>query len=234
MAVTQQAGWPEIEAGWMAQIGDVFDTPDMKNLAAFLHNEEDSGHVVYPAKGDMFNALNMTPFESVRVVVIGQDPYHGPDQAHGLAFSVREGVPVPPSLKNIYKELDLEYGAGVPQSGDLTHWARQGVLLLNATLTVRQGQAGSHQKKGWEHFTDSIIAAVNEHHAHIVFMLWGAYAQKKGSFIDRDKHQVLEAPHPSPLSAHRGFLGCGHFRQANEYLLSHGRGAIGWTGNQND
>ncbi|MCC7038659.1 MAG: uracil-DNA glycosylase, partial [Alphaproteobacteria bacterium] len=180
---------------------------------------------IYPAAQNIYAALNTTPFDSVRVVILGQDPYHGPDQAHGLSFSVRDGVKIPPSLRNIYKEI----GGAMPKSGDLTPWAKQGVLLLNATLTVQAEQAGSHQGRGWEQFTDAIIRALNDRGEHIVFMLWGSYAQKKGAFIDRKKHLVLEAPHPSPLSAHRGFLGCGHFVKANEYLKQQGRKAIDWS-----
>ncbi|MDE2337579.1 MAG: uracil-DNA glycosylase, partial [Alphaproteobacteria bacterium] len=160
--------------------------------------------------------------------IIGQDPYHGEGQAHGLCFSVRKGVAIPPSLINIYKEIESEYGVKMPRHGDLTGWAEQGVLLLNATLTVQKALAGSHQRKGWEEFTDAIIRAVNEKREHVVFLLWGSYAQKKGALIDRKKHLVLEAPHPSPLSAHRGFLGCGHFKCANEYLAAHGLAPIDW------
>lgn len=202
--------------------------PDLRALADFLHREQTDGHVIHPPAADIFAALALTPFNSVRVVILGQDPYHGTGQAHGLAFSVRDGVPPPPSLKNIYKELDAEFGPRPRPHGDLTAWAQQGVLLLNATLTVRDGQAGSHQNKGWEDFTDSLIRAVNDRHDHIVFMLWGAHAQKKGAVIDRAKHLVLTAPHPSPLSAHRGFIGCGHFKTANDYLAAHGRAPIDW------
>ena len=163
-------------------------------------------------------------------MILGQDPYHGEGQAHGLAFSVRKGVRLPPSLKNIYKEIEAEYGMKMPDHGELAGWAQQGVLLLNATLTVQESNAGSHHKRGWEEFTDAIIRAVNEKRQHVVFMLWGSHAQKKGAFIDRKKHLVLEAPHPSPLSAHRGFLGCGHFKKANEYLSRNGYQPIDWFG----
>lgn len=218
----------KLEQSWLDRVGGEFEQPYMQNLKAFLQAEKEAGRVIYPKGPEIFNAMNTTPFDAVKVVIIGQDPYHGPDQAHGLAFSVRRGIPVPPSLMNIYKEIEATFGAKMPRHGDLTGWARQGVLLLNATLTVQQANAGSHQKRGWEEFTDAIIRAVNERHEHTVFMLWGAYAQKKGAFIDRKKHLVLQAPHPSPLSAHRGFLGCGHFKKANDYLVSRGRAPIDW------
>lgn len=214
---------------WLAVVGDEFNQPRMAKLKEFLLQEKNAGKVVYPKGTEIFNALNVTPFEQVRVVILGQDPYHGPDQAHGLAFSVRQGIPLPPSLLNIYKEIGSEFGVKMPRQGDLTQWARQGVLLLNATLTVRQSSAGSHQGKGWEEFTDAVIREVNKRHKNVVFMLWGSYAQKKGAFIDRSKHLVLTAPHPSPLSAHRGFLGCGHFLKANEYLKQHGLAPIDWV-----
>ena len=210
-------------------IGGEFDQPYMKALKSFLQEEKAAKQVVYPRGDDIFNALNITSFEDTEVVILGQDPYHGPDQAHGLSFSVREGIALPPSLKNIYKEIEQEFDVKMPRRGDLTGWARQGVLLLNATLTVRAAQAGSHQGHGWEQFTDAIIRALNDRGENIVFMLWGSYAQKKGAFIDRKKHLVLEAPHPSPLSAHRGFLGCGHFKKANDYLVKHSREPIDWT-----
>ncbi|MES2729080.1 MAG: uracil-DNA glycosylase [Pseudomonadota bacterium] len=219
----------KLDPSWLNIIGQEFEKPYMQALKVFLAQEMAAGATIYPRGGDIFNALNTTPFEKVDVVILGQDPYHGPDQAHGLAFSVRQGIALPPSLMNIYKEIAREYGAKMPRQGDLTAWARQGVLLLNATLTVRAAQAGSHQKRGWEEFTDAIIQAINAHRQHVVFMLWGSYAQKKGAFIDRAKHLVLEAPHPSPLSAHRGFLGCGHFAQANTYLMKHKRKPIDWT-----
>lgn len=218
----------KLEKSWLDVIGAEFDRPYMVKLKQFLQQEKESGRVIYPKGAEIFNALNTTPFDKVRVVIIGQDPYHGEGQAHGLAFSVREGIAIPPSLMNIYKEIEAEFGIKMPRSGDLTPWAEQGVLLLNATLTVVHANAGSHQKKGWEEFTDAIIRVVNEKHEHVVFMLWGSYAQKKGAFIDRNKHLVLEAPHPSPLSAHRGFLGCGHFKKANEYLIKQGLPPINW------
>jgi uracil-DNA glycosylase len=215
----------KLDSSWQNVIGSEFTQPYMLRLKEFLKQEKAAGHIVYPAGGDIFNALNTTPFDKVEVVILGQDPYHGPDQAHGLSFSVRDGVKIPPSLRNIYKEI----GGAMPKTGDLTPWAKQGVLLLNATLTVQAENAGSHQGRGWEQFTDAIIRALNDRGEHIVFMLWGSYAQKKGAFIDRKKHLVLEAPHPSPLSAHRGFLGCGHFVKANEYLRQHERKPIDWS-----
>lgn len=218
----------KLDESWKNQIGSEFDKPYMQGLKKFLQDEKKRGEVVYPRGSEIFNALNTTPFNKVRVVILGQDPYHGEGQAHGLSFSVREGVALPPSLMNIYKEIDAEFGVQPRRSGDLTRWAEQGVLLLNATLTVRKAQAGSHQNKGWESFTDSVIRAINDHHQNVVFMLWGSYAQKKGAFIDRNKHLVLSAPHPSPLSAHRGFLGCGHFKAANEYLNGQGLPGINW------
>jgi uracil-DNA glycosylase len=220
---------PSIDSTWMPAIGAELDKDYMIRLKKFLSQEKDARHVVYPAEPDIFNALNLTPFNKVRVVILGQDPYHGPNQAHGLSFSVREGIALPPSLVNIYKEIGSEFGVAMPRRGDLTNWAKQGVLLLNATLTVQAANAGSHQKRGWEKFTDTIIQTINDQHEHIVFMLWGAYAQKKGAFIDQNKHLVLQAPHPSPLSAHRGFLGCGHFKDANDYLKQHGQTPIDWT-----
>lgn len=218
----------KIDQNWLDIIGGEFEQPYMARLKAFLQAEKAQHKIIYPKGADIFNALNTTPFEKIEVVILGQDPYHGEGQAHGLSFSVRKGVPLPPSLKNIYKEIEDEYHIKMPRSGDLTRWAEQGVLLLNATLTVQQSNAGSHQKKGWEEFTDAIIRAINERREHVVFMLWGSYAQKKGAFIDRRKHLVLESVHPSPLSAHRGFLGNGHFKKANEYLEQHGKPGIDW------
>jgi len=218
----------KLDQSWMSCIGNEFDKPYMASLKAFLQTEKAAGKTIYPKGDQIFNAMNTTAFDSVRVVILGQDPYHGEGQAHGLSFSVPQGVKPPPSLVNIYKEIAAEYGAPVPRHGDLTNWAKQGVLLLNATLTVENGLAGSHQNKGWEEFTDAIIRAINDTHTHIVFLLWGSYAQKKGTFIDRSKHLVLTAPHPSPLSAHRGFLGCGHFKKANDYLIEHGQTPIDW------
>jgi uracil-DNA glycosylase len=183
---------------------------------------------VYPPGRLIFNAFDLCPFDKVKVVIIGQDPYHGPGQAHGLCFSVNEGVPFPPSLRNIFKEIQDDLGTPIPTSGDLTRWAQQGVLLLNATLTVRAGQAGSHQRQGWEEFTDAAIRALATEREHLVFILWGAYAQKKGAFIDRSRHLVLASAHPSPLSAYNGFFGNRHFSRTNAYLVEHGEEPIQW------
>ena len=219
----------QLESGWLAQLGAQFDLPYMGVLKAFLQGEKDSGKTIYPPGSLWFNAFNSTPFDRVKVVILGQDPYHGPHQAHGLCFSVLPGVRIPPSLVNIYTEIQDDLGIAPAGHGCLAHWAEQGVLLLNATLTVEQGRAGSHQGKGWEQFTDAAIHALNEHRSGLVFMLWGSYAQKKGDFIDMNRHLVLRAPHPSPLSAHRGFLGCRHFSRANEYLVSTGQQPIDWS-----
>lgn len=219
----------KLEKSWLDRIGNEFDRPYMRELKEFLRLEAEKGRIIYPANSEIFNALNTTAFDDVKVVILGQDPYHGEGQAHGLSFSVREGVRLPPSLKNIYKEIEAEYSVKMPKSGDLTGWAKQGVLLLNATLTVEQAKAGSHQKQGWEAFTDAVIKSISEERENVVFILWGSYAQKKGSVIDRQKHLVLEGPHPSPLSAHRGFFGCNHFKQANQYLEEQGIEPIEWT-----
>ncbi len=218
----------KIAGSWAEEIGSELQKAYMDTLSGFLKERAAAGRVIYPHDDEIFNAFSLTPFEDVRVVIIGQDPYHGPGQAHGLAFSVRKGVRIPPSLKNIYKEIESEYDVKMPAHGDLTGWARQGVLLLNVTLTVEQASAGAHQKRGWEQFTDAVIRVVNDQHELVVFMLWGSHAQKKGAFIDRKKHFVLESVHPSPLSAHRGFLGNGHFVKANDYLKVHGRDGIAW------
>ena len=218
----------KIEETWKAVLADEFASAYFTRLAAFVKDAYAKG-VVYPPGKYIFEAFNRTPFDRVKVVILGQDPYHEPNQAHGLCFSVRSGVQVPPSLVNIYKELENEYGTPfLNRDGDLSHWADQGVLLLNATLTVAAGNAGSHQGKGWEMFTDAVVARLAERREHLVFLLWGSYARRKGAFINRQRHLVLEAPHPSPLSAHRGFLGCGHFRKANEYLASNGIAPISW------
>lgn len=219
---------PKLSADWLKVLGDEFDKPYMLKLKDFLKQEKAAGKVIYPKGSEIFNALDTTPFKDVKVVILGQDPYHGPDQAHGLSFSVRKNVRKPPSLVNIYKEIESDLGLKMPLHGDLTGWAKQGVLLLNAMLTVEQANAGAHQKKGWEEFTDAVIRAINDNNEHVVFMLWGAYAQKKGAFIDRKKHLVLETVHPSPLSSHRGFFGSKHFSKANEYLKSNGRTPIEW------
>ncbi len=219
----------KLEKSWLDVLGGEFEKPYMRSLKGFLQEEKANGKTLYPPGSLWFNAFNATPFDKVKVVILGQDPYHGPNQAHGLCFSVMPGVRVPPSLVNIYKELQSDLGIEPPGHGCLTNWAEQGVLLLNATLTVEAGRAGAHQGKGWEQFTDAAIRALNDRREHLVFMLWGSYAQKKGAFIDRHKHLVLTAPHPSPLSAHRGFLGCRHFSQANDYLARNGRDPIDWS-----
>ena len=219
----------KLEPGWLAVLGDQFEKPYMTQLRGFLQAEKQQVKVIYPRGSLWFNAFNTTPFDKVKVVILGQDPYHGPNQAHGLCFSVLPGVQTPPSLVNIYKELHADLGIPPARHGCLNHWARQGVLLLNATLTVEQGNAGAHQGKGWETFTDAAVHALNEQREHLVFMLWGSYAQKKGDFIDTRRHLVLKAPHPSPLSAHRGFLGCRHFSRANAYLVENGQTPIDWA-----
>lgn len=214
--------------GWGDIMEAEFSKPYMQDLQLFL-KEERVQETVYPAMDNIFHALERTALADVRVVILGQDPYHGEGQAHGLAFSVPRGVKPPPSLKNIYKELARSMNVKPPAHGDLSAWADEGVLLLNTTLTVRAGQAASHAGKGWDVFTDSLIRAVNERCEHVVFMLWGSHAQKKGAVIDSRRHLILEAPHPSPLSAHRGFIGCDHFVRANEYLDRHGKGTISWS-----
>ncbi len=218
----------DLHPSWLHYLKPEFDKSYMQQLKQFLLQEKQSGKVIYPKGKDIFNAFNSTAFDDVKVVILGQDPYHGPDQAHGLCFSVKQGVRTPPSLVNIFKEIQRDLGLKVPQHGCLQSWAEQGVLLLNATLTVQQGNAGSHQGKGWETFTDVAIQHLNEQRAGIVFLLWGSYAQKKGQFIDTSKHLVLKSPHPSPLSAHRGFLGNGHFSQVNHYLAQRGLPLINW------
>ena len=219
----------QLHPAWLNRLENEFKQPYMQNLKSFLQQEKQQGKVIFPAGKDIFNALNTTPFEQVKVVILGQDPYHGPKQAHGLSFSVQPGVKIPPSLLNIYKELQRDLGLAMPNNGYLQSWAEQGVLLLNATLTVEQANAGSHQGKGWEHFTDCIVQQLNSQRQGLVFMLWGSYAQQKGKIIDPDKHCVLQSPHPSPLSAHRGFLGNSHFSQANLYLQQQGQSEIDWT-----
>lgn len=222
----------QLHPSWQAVIGDEFEKPYMQALRDFLKQEKAAGKIIYPPSPLIFNAFNHTPFEQVRVVIIGQDPYHGQDkgqpQAHGLSFSVPDGVALPPSLVNIYKEIESDLGIRMSRKGDLSAWADQGVLLLNATLTVEQAQAGSHQGRGWEAFTDAAIAALNEHREGLVFVLWGSYAQKKGAFIDANKHLVLKSVHPSPLSAHRGFFGNRQFSKINQYLAERGQAPINW------
>lgn len=222
----------QLHPSWLAVIGDELEKPYMQALRHFLKEEKAAGKIIFPPSPLIFNAFNHTPFEQVRVVIIGQDPYHGLDkgipQAHGLSFSVPAGVAQPPSLQNIFKEISSDLGVKMSRNGDLTPWAEQGVLLLNATLTVEQSNAGSHQGKGWEAFTDAAIAALNTHREGLVFVLWGSYAQKKGAFIDENKHLVLKSVHPSPLSAHRGFFGNRQFSQINQYLIQHNQTPIHW------
>lgn len=217
----------QIEPSWKKALTDEFQQPYFKELAETVRTAY-LNRTVYPVPQSVFNAFNLCPFDKVKVVIIGQDPYHGPGQAHGLAFSVPSDVTIPPSLRNIYKEIQNDLGVTVPDHGNLERWATQGVLLLNATLTVEHGQAGSHQGIGWELFTDAVIRTVSDQKEHVVFLLWGRYAQTKRELIDTETHLVLEAPHPSPLSAHSGFFGCKHFSQANEYLKKHHKEPIAW------
>ena len=214
---------------WSDALRDEKKDPYFQSIISTIDRERKSGKVIYPPNHEVFNALSLTPLESVKVVILGQDPYHGPGQAHGLCFSVRNGVPAPPSLQNIFKELEQDLQIPRPSHGCLEHWATQGVLLLNASLTVERGKPQSHQHLGWHRFTDTVVQLLNEQCDHLVFMLWGASAQKKGSRIDSSKHLVLKAPHPSPLSAHRGFFGCKHFSTANEYLRQHKDAEIDWS-----
>ena len=216
-----------IDESWREVLQTEFDKPYFELLTDSVRHAYRTTQC-FPPAGQIFRAFDLCPFDKVRVVIIGQDPYHDVNQAHGLCFSVQDGVKIPPSLDNIYKELNRDLGKPIPTTGNLTHWAEQGVLLLNATLTVEAHKAGSHQGKGWEELTDAAIMALNEKREKIVFMLWGSYAQRKGKYIDRRKHLVLEAVHPSPLSAYRGFIGCGHFSQANAYLQQHGQTPIAW------
>lgn len=213
---------------WKQPLADTLRGETMQRLGAFLRDEKSRGRTIYPPAARIFAALDATPLDAVKVVILGQDPYHGPGQAHGLCFSVPRGVPAPPSLMNIFAEQKRDLGLPVPRHGCLETWAERGVLLLNAVLTVEAGRAGSHAGKGWESFTDAVIDLVNRSREHCVFLLWGAYAQKKGALIDRNRHAVMRAPHPSPLSAHRGFIGCGHFSSANRYLQGCGRDPIDW------
>jgi len=224
---TAAASRPDIGVGWYERLAGEFASPWFAELRAFLV-EERAKHTVYPKGGHIFQAFQRTPFDKVRVVILGQDPYHGPGQAHGLCFSVPQGVPPPPSLVNIFAEIERDLGIPRPAHGDLGKWADQGVLLLNATLTVRADQAGSHQGRGWERFTDAAIGALARERKGLVFLLWGRFAQNKEPLIGHD-HYVLKAPHPSPLSAHRGFIGCGHFGQANDLLAAQGLPPIDWS-----
>ncbi len=218
----------QIEASWKKQLGSEFEKDYMKSLRGFLREEYQMGKTIFPKKTEYFSAFSQTPFEQVKVVILGQDPYHGPGQAHGLCFSVRPGVKPPPSLVNIYKELNADLGVTMPNHGFLEAWAQQGVLLMNSVMTVEQGQAASHRNKGWEIFTDRVIETLNQRETPLVFILWGSYAQKKGAFVDRKKHLVLSGPHPSPLSAHRGFFGCRHFSKANDFLIKNNQAPIDW------
>lgn len=219
----------QLNKSWLDVIGAEFEQPYMAALKQFLQAEKQAKKIIYPPGKQIFNALNATAFNDVKVVILGQDPYHGPGQAHGLCFSVQPGIPAPPSLVNIFKEINADLGLPIPTHGYLQSWAEQGVLLLNATLTVEQSRAGSHQGRGWEQFTDAVISALNEKRQNLVFLLWGSYAQKKGQFIDTRKHCVLKSPHPSPLSAHRGFLGNKHFSRTNDFLCAQNLTPIDWS-----
>lgn len=216
-----------IDEKWKAALNSEFQKPYFNQLIEFIHDEY-KNKTIYPIKENIFNAFNKSSLDNTRIVILGQDPYHGFGQAHGLSFSVPDGVSLPPSLRNIFKEIQRDFNQSIPSSGNLEKWAEQGVLLLNATLTVRAGEAGSHQKKGWEVFTDEVINTISSHKEHVVFILWGSFAQKKSKLINKEKHLILEGPHPSPLSAYRGFIGCGHFSAANEYLKNHGLKPIKW------
>lgn len=219
----------EIEPSWLKVLHAEFDKPYMAELRTFLKEEQEAGHKTYPKNADIFNAFNKTPFDKVEVVILGQDPYHGEKQAHGLSFSVQKGVGIPPSLRNIYKELSTDIpGFKIPGHGDLTEWAEQGVLLLNASLTVRAGTPGSHQKRGWETFTDAVIQKISEEKKGIVFILWGAFAQAKSELIDQSKHHIIKSPHPSPFSAERGFFGSRPFSKTNAILEKEGKKPINW------
>ena len=217
----------KIEKSWQEVLQVEFDKPYFENLVGFV-KQEYASNTIFPPAGQIFNAFNTCPFNNVKVVILGQDPYHGPGQAHGLCFSVNDGIQFPPSLQNIFKEITSDLGIPAPKTGNLTRWAEQGVLLLNATLTVRASQAGSHQGKGWEEFTDAVIKTISEKAENVVFILWGSYAIKKKSLINASKHCILTAPHPSPLSSYRGFFGCKHFSQTNTYLTSKGKTPIEW------
>ncbi len=218
----------KMDESWLVHLKSEFEKEYMKNLKSFLQQEYSKGKIIYPSKENYFKAFQLTPFEKVKVVILGQDPYHGPGQAHGLSFSVPAGVALPPSLQNIFKELQADLGFTKPSSGNLEEWAKQGVFLLNSVLTVEGGQAASHQKKGWELFTDVVIQKLSEHRENLVFLLWGSYAQKKAAFVDRKKHYVLESVHPSPLSAHRGFFGTKPFSKINNYLKENQVSEIKW------
>ena len=219
----------ELEPSWLKVLSDEFDKPYMADLRKFLKEEKEAGHKIYPKNADIFNAFNKTPLDKLEVVILGQDPYHGESQAHGLSFSVQKGITIPPSLRNIYKELATDIpGFTIPNHGDLTEWAEQGVLLLNASLTVRAASPGSHQKRGWETFTDTVIKKVSDEKEGIVFILWGSFAQAKAELIDQTKHHIIKSPHPSPFSADRGFFGSKPFSKTNEILVKEGKKPIAW------
>ena len=225
---TQTSRRIDLEPSWLKPLAVEFQQPYMQQLQAFLLSEEKAGKIVFPCADEQFSAFHYAPLETVKVVIVGQDPYHGEGQAHGLCFSVKSGVAIPPSLNNIYKELHAQFDLPIPSHGDLTAWAQQGVLLLNSVLSVQSGRAASHQGRGWETFTDRVIEVISRDREGVVFLLWGGYAQRKGLLIDRARHCVLQAPHPSPLSAYRGFFGCGHFSMANDYLQGRGVAPIDW------
>jgi len=218
----------DLEPSWLIPLAGEFEQPYMRQLRAFLLAEKQAGKRIFPAGNQLFNAFRHTPLDKVKVVILGQDPYHGENQAHGLCFSVPPGVAIPPSLQNIYQEIHAELGLPIPKHGNLTAWAEQGVLLLNSVLSVESARAASHQGKGWELFTDKVIGLVNQQREGVVFLLWGSYAQRKGAIIDSVRHCILKGPHPSPLSAYRGFFGCGHFVAANQYLQGRGETPIDW------
>lgn len=217
----------KIESSWLVELQEEFDKPYFEQLIQFVRNEY-ANYTCYPPGPLIFNAFNQCPFDKVKVVLIGQDPYHEPKQAHGLCFSVNDGIPFPPSLRNIFQEISTDIGSPIPSTGNLTRWAHQGVLLLNATLTVREHMAGSHQKRGWEQFTDAVIKLISDKKEHVVFILWGSYAQSKSTLIDSNKHFILKSAHPSPLSAYRGFFGNHHFSLTNMYLKKNGLEGINW------
>ena len=219
----------KIESGWKEILKEEFDKPYFQHIPLHLKTEKTQGKTIYPPGGNIFNAFNTTPFDKIKVVIIGQDPYHGQGQAHGLCFSVQKGVAPPPSLVNIFKELKDDIGMGIPAHGNLTSWAEQGVFLLNASLTVRAGEPMSHSKIGWAQFTDAVIKMISDKKEHVVFFLWGKFAQDKRSLVDEKKHLVLTAAHPSPLSAFNGFFGCKHFSKANQYLMSKGIDPVDWS-----
>ena len=219
----------KIESSWKEILHGEFDKPYFQHIPLHLKTEKSQGKTIYPPGGFIFNAFNITPFDKIKVVIIGQDPYHGPGQAHGLCFSVQNGVPPPPSLINIFKELKEDIGMAIPNHGNLTKWAEQGVFLLNASLTVRAGEPMSHSKIGWAQFTDTVIKTISDQKEHVVFLLWGKFAQDKKMLIDETKHLILRAAHPSPLSAHNGFFGCKHFSKANEYLTNKGIDPVDWS-----